>query len=241
MAISTKTRKMLWARSGNKCAFCRIELITSEINLQQATIIGEECHIISKTNNGPRGNSEVNFNHDEFDNLILLCSKHHKIIDENENEYTVEKLIEIKSKHEAWVSESLKEKKKYSPFILPRITSGQELSKVLSRVHFYSFFNEDFDNDKEARLIASFFQSLQDWGDILPDLGIGEIINAGQSLQKELDELKESGFLFFGEVSKKKIRDLGIYDVATFSICKETSLNVIKWDEILNGLKKTDA
>jgi len=237
MSISSKTRKILWARSGNKCAICRKALITND----KPTVIGAECHIISEKDKGPRGDSKAKFNHNGYDNLILLCMNHHKIIDDNEDKYTVNKLIEIKNKHEAWVFAKLKENNKYSPFILPRIVSGQELSKVLSKVHFYNFINEDFENDKEAELIGNFFQNLQDWGDILPDLGVGDTIAAGQSLQKEIDEIKEDNFLLFGAVSKKSFKNLGIHDVATFSISKETSSNVVKWDELINELKNTDA
>ena len=241
MGITSKTRKILWARSGNRCAICRKELITSEKSNVKATVVGEECQIISKKDDGPRGDSKAKIEHDEFDNLILLCLEHHKVIDENEDEHTVEKLREIKRKHEAWVEKKLKEEKKHSPFILPRIESGQDIARILSRVHVYYFFNEDFDNDDEAKLVAGFFQNLQDWGDFLPDLGVGETIEIGQTLQNQINELKEDGFLLFGEVSKKRINSLGEIDVATFSICKETSQNIIKWDEILKKMEKTEA
>ncbi len=236
MSITSKTRKILWARSGNKCAICQKDLIINSSTTN--TIVGEECHIISKKDDGPRGDSSAQIEYDGYDNLILLCLVHHKIIDENENDYPIEKLKKIKNKHESWINERLKKKNEYSPFVLPRLQSGQEIAKILSKVHVYSFFNEDFENDNEAQMVASFFQNLQDWGDILPDLGVGEIITTGQTLQKEMDELFKNGFLLFGEVSKKKIKTLGIYDVATFSICKETSPNVINWNEILEKLKK---
>jgi len=34
--------------------------------------------------------------HDEYENLILLCRNHHKIIDDNPENYSVENLIELK-------------------------------------------------------------------------------------------------------------------------------------------------
>lgn len=108
MGISTKTRKILWARSGSKCAICKKELITNEKDKVKDTVVGEECHIISKTNDGPRGNSDTKIKHDECDNLVLLCLEHHKVIDENVKVYPIEKLKEIKNKHEDWVKEKLK-------------------------------------------------------------------------------------------------------------------------------------
>ena len=37
----------------------------------------------------------------------MLCRNHHKQVDDQEKEYTVEKLIEIKRQHEMWVAQSL--------------------------------------------------------------------------------------------------------------------------------------
>jgi len=239
MSITSKTRKILWARSGNKCAICKKDLIAK--NRLKNTIVGEECHIISKKDDGPRGNSKADIKHDEYDNLILLCLEHHKMIDENENDFPIDKLKKIKKRHEYWVSERLKINNKPTPFALPRLQSGKEIAKILTKAHAYRFYNEDFDNDEEASIISSFFQNLQDWGDLLPGLGIGEIIDAGQSIQKDIDELSAKGFLLFGDVSKERIKSLGIFDVATFSICKETSPNVIDWNKILDELKKTVA
>jgi hypothetical protein len=41
MAISDKTRKSLWAKSGNRCSICKIELFSEK----DADVfnIGEEC------------------------------------------------------------------------------------------------------------------------------------------------------------------------------------------------------
>ena len=101
MAISLKTSKNLWAKSGNKCAICGIELFTDLGN------IGEECHLISSQPTGPRHNSSLE-NYDLFSNLILLCRNHHKEIDEQTDIYSLEKLRDIKSNHENRVQLTLK-------------------------------------------------------------------------------------------------------------------------------------
>jgi len=44
---------------------------------------------------------------DGYDNRILLCRVDHRLIDEQPHEYTVEKLRELKSRHEQWVRECL--------------------------------------------------------------------------------------------------------------------------------------
>lgn len=111
MSISLKTHKLLWGFSGNKCAFddCRNDLIADETETDDESIIGDEAHIVARSEDGPRGKSTLSEeDRDKYDNLILLCRKHHKIIDDQYKFYTVEKLNTIKKEHEIWVRESLK-------------------------------------------------------------------------------------------------------------------------------------
>lgn len=110
MSITLKTHKMLWGRSGNHCAMpdCRKELVMDAMETDDESLIGEECHIVAQSPDGPRGNPD--FAEDKLDkyaNLILLCRVHHKIIDDQPNTYTVGYLKEIKASHERWVRESL--------------------------------------------------------------------------------------------------------------------------------------
>ncbi|MBI1267341.1 MAG: hypothetical protein GC193_07920 [Cryomorphaceae bacterium] len=110
MSILLKTHKLLWGRSGNRCAFeeCRNELIAEETETDDESIIGDEAHIIARKKDGPRGNHPMSAeDRDKYDNLILLCRNHHKQIDDQDTHYTIEKLIELKKVHEKWVKESL--------------------------------------------------------------------------------------------------------------------------------------
>ena len=88
MPISDKTRKTIWGLSGNRCAFpgCNNELYLTvgESN----SLVGEECHICARNAGGPRFDpslteAEVN----DYSNLILLCSIHHKLVDDNPKHY----------------------------------------------------------------------------------------------------------------------------------------------------------
>ena len=75
MSISLKTHKMLWGRSGMMCAFpdCKKELVSDESETDDPSLIGEEAHIVGKTENSPRGKSDLpSEQRDKFDNLILL-------------------------------------------------------------------------------------------------------------------------------------------------------------------------
>jgi hypothetical protein len=111
MSISIKTHKMLWGRSGNICAFpdCKKELVMDETETDDSSIIGEEAHIVAQKEDGSRGVSDLTpEQRDKYDNLILLCSIHHKLIDDQPNCYTVEKIKEYKKTHEDWIKSSLK-------------------------------------------------------------------------------------------------------------------------------------
>jgi hypothetical protein len=55
MSISLKTHKMLWGRAANRCAFpeCRRELVMDASETDDESLVGEECHIIAREQNGP--------------------------------------------------------------------------------------------------------------------------------------------------------------------------------------------
>jgi len=110
MGINLKTRKMLWGRSGNRCAIptCRKPLVENESETDDPSIVGDEAHIVAKEEMGPRGKSDLTpEKRDKYDNLILLCKEHHKIVDDQPNKYTVQYLNEIKKNHVEWVSINL--------------------------------------------------------------------------------------------------------------------------------------
>src|SRR5690348_14725805 len=111
MSISLKTHKMLWGRAANRCAYpgCRKELVMDRTATDDESVIGDEAHIVARETDGPRGdNSGLSAEQrDRYDNLLLLCKVHHKLVDDQPNEYTVDKLRAFKQQHEKWVVQSL--------------------------------------------------------------------------------------------------------------------------------------
>jgi hypothetical protein len=89
------TIKRLFAFSGNLCAFpqCSLPIVESV-----GTITGEICHIRAQSIGGPRfDKAQTDEQRNDFGNLILLCRRHHKMVDAKPNVYSVEALEEIKS------------------------------------------------------------------------------------------------------------------------------------------------
>lgn len=108
--ISKKDVKILWGKSGNRCAFpvCNVEL-AKEGSTGKNMIIGEMAHIKGENPTSARYDSNMSDKEvDGYENRILLCPTHHTLIDNDPDLYTVEKLKEIKTDHEKWVNESLK-------------------------------------------------------------------------------------------------------------------------------------
>jgi len=105
MGISLKTHKMLWGRSGGRCSIpdCRKILFVDETETDDPSIVGDEAHIVAREQDGPRGDSPLTTeDRDKYDNLILLCKIHHKVIDDQPKAFTVELLHKIKHDHIEW-------------------------------------------------------------------------------------------------------------------------------------------
>jgi hypothetical protein len=110
MAITEKDRKILWGKSGNRCAICRCELVMGGLQDDGGAVVGDECHIVAKSSAGPRGNPDIKKSQlDKYNNLILLCKIHHKAIDDQPSLFTEAHLRQIKERHEEWVKASLHE------------------------------------------------------------------------------------------------------------------------------------
>ncbi len=91
------TIKRLFALSGNICAFpeCYLPILKSG-----GTVTGEICHIHARNSGGPRFDaSQSDAERNEFDNLILLCRAHHKVIDLQIDIYSSEVLRDMKAVH----------------------------------------------------------------------------------------------------------------------------------------------
>jgi len=96
LSLSSTVVKRLFAYSGNECAYpnCILPMANDK------TILGQICHIEAAEKGGERFNDKSNDKYRRsFDNLILMCAHHHNVTNDVDN-YTVEKLTEIKKAHE---------------------------------------------------------------------------------------------------------------------------------------------
>jgi len=94
--------KLLFARSGNRCAFpkCRAPIAVN------GTLIGEACHIKGARPGSARYDTyQPDVERHAYANLVLMCPTHHTVIDDDEEAYTVERLCKIKAAHEVQSAE----------------------------------------------------------------------------------------------------------------------------------------
>ncbi|MCQ9148089.1 hypothetical protein [Ochrobactrum sp. BTU2] len=94
------TIKKLFAYSGNQCAIpdCQEQLVDTS-----GSMLGKIAHICAAEKGGPRFDAKMsNEDRRAFDNLLLVCGKHHDIIDHmpNVKTYTVDVLRKYKADHE---------------------------------------------------------------------------------------------------------------------------------------------
>lgn len=230
MSISEITRKILWAKSGNRCAICKTELITEQEKNSKLNI-GEECHIISSKVKGPRHKPDLD-DYDTFDNLILLCRNHHKEIDTLVDAFPEEILRYMKQNHENWVNTTLNKEindtKKEKLRFLRRITSGKELMNIIFSAFGYITDHDEIETEEEADYIGGILQTFVDYGELSDVLETQDKVKISLEFKKILNDLENNGYFLFGERNIENYANLGDYPIVTLLIKKKDNPEIIK-------------
>lgn len=219
MALSDHDRRKLWGQAAGSCSMCREPLVeAAEHPADRDAILGEEAHIISESRNGPRGTASVpGMNFDTYYNRILLCRNDHRIVDERQQEYTVDKLRGIKSRHEQWVRErlhvvpdesrsapiGLKHKHPERGMVLPRLKTGKAvwLAAVGSSFYLFESIDEEEASTEACDAADRFLTTLRDCAEIsdpITDRGFESIREAQRDLRDGLDKLASRDLAVFG-------------------------------------------
>lgn len=225
MAITDRDRKKLWGQAAMRCSICRKVLVHAADHPDDPeALVGEEAHIISRSRNGPRGTAttaDPSMDLDGYDNRILLCRVHHRVVDEQQHKYTVEKLLKIKSRHEQWVRErlhvmpddsastpistpiGLRPKFPGRGMVLPRLQTGKEAWNAAIGSSFYLLdsIGEDEASADACDAADGFLSNLRDCAEIhdaITNGGFQAIREAQRELRRDLDELASYGLVAFG-------------------------------------------
>ena len=118
----------LYLKCGNQCAYPGCDHLMMDEN---GVFIGEVCHIEAAMPGGERFNkNQTNEERRSFENLLLLCHKHHKVTD-NIDDYPVHRMKTIKAEHEAKFTDAIS--KIRSSIIDHTDLKSESLPKTLAR------------------------------------------------------------------------------------------------------------
>lgn len=106
MAIGQTIQKLIWGIFAARCAICRRKVVW-ESESGGHSLTGEIAHIVGSKRRAARGSVSFSGDRDDPENLMLLCREHHKIVDDNEDEYPVERLHKIRAEYLAWLETQL--------------------------------------------------------------------------------------------------------------------------------------
>lgn len=103
-----KVQSALWARAAGRCQYrgCNQDLVGDLISGNKDALFGFIAHIVADSATGPRGDPVRSSKlAKSLDNLMLLCSVHHKLIDvDDEDGHPEPFLLVMKAEHEARVA-----------------------------------------------------------------------------------------------------------------------------------------
>jgi hypothetical protein len=100
--LNSQDQRILIAEAGGQCEFegCP-EFIYEDMMTKQKFNFGEYAHIIGDSPDGPRGDIVLSEKYcKDRKNIMLLCPKHHKMIDTLVEKYSTEELFDMKKRHE---------------------------------------------------------------------------------------------------------------------------------------------
>lgn len=214
MSISSATRKLLWSRAHNTCAMCKEPLTIDADSVElPGLIIGEEAHIVARSEQGPRGREGDRIDIDGYGNVILLCAEDHKRVDLQPSVYTAQFLQRMKSDHEAWAEKRFAGQPYVEPLQIVRtvdedsvpfigVTTGRDLWEFIDRTYSRYFSSVNGGATREAADAAdTLLDALNDWADVSEDIaamGFAAVRDAHDVLQELIDEVAIHDLHVFG-------------------------------------------
>lgn len=214
VTVSDPTRKLLWSRAHNACAICKGALTKDADSAElPGLVVGEEAHIVARSEAGPRGRDGARDNIDGYDNVVLLCLEDHKRVDAQPDVFTVDRLRQIKVDHKKWAAERFAGEPYVEPLQLVRqpgeddipfwpVTTGAQIWDLVDGVgmRYFSSVQGDVSSDA-ASASDELLDAANDWSDVTDDVrdrGFAAVRDAQQSLQEMLDEVTRYGLRVFG-------------------------------------------
>jgi SMODS-associated and fused to various effectors sensor domain len=120
--IPQKVQSALWARAGGRCQYrgCNDDLVGDLIANKQDGVYGFIAHIVADSPDGPRGDAVRSpLLAKDLSNLMLMCGKHHKIIDvDGLADHPEDVLLAMKDSHETRIAINTGINEEYASHVL---------------------------------------------------------------------------------------------------------------------------
>ncbi|WP_230771546.1 SAVED domain-containing protein [Sphingomonas sp. Leaf4] len=117
-----KIAAALWALAGGRCEYrgCNENLVGDLISGKRDALFGYIAHIVGDSEDGPRGDKVLSPKlAKELSNLMLLCGRHHKLIDVDDEEgHPVKLLHAMKDAHETRIATNTGISEEYASHVL---------------------------------------------------------------------------------------------------------------------------
>jgi hypothetical protein len=210
------------------------------------SVLGQECHIASAADQGPRANHAIT-DPDGYANLILLCPNDHRLIDTLVDDYPIARLLELKRTHEAWVKATLECSTgvaaitiaRGEPTFLRYLGSARELLAVAASVEESSLDHEDLESADDVDLVAGFLQNVHDTAEMWDEFEPADRIRYTYDLDREIRDLEARGWRVFGARVPGKMQG-GVsgadtsWDTAYLRLVRADSPTIIQLEQAAN-------
>ena len=138
-AIKPDNKLLLYVRAGGRCEFdgCNEYLLSHQLT-HKTINLGQMAHIVAFSEEGPRGKTDKRpADINNVDNLMLLCHRCHKLVDDHPEEYSRETLLNYKKAHEErifWLT-SASPDRQTSVVVLKSKIGGQTVKLSAAEIH----------------------------------------------------------------------------------------------------------
>jgi len=244
-SFTQTTRRTLAKRARQICSNPHCEKPTSgpHSDSNKTVDVGEAAHIKGAKPGSKRYDPNMTpVERRDINNGIWLCRTCAKLIDSDENKYTVELLHEWKKKHEAEILKELESRKQTNQTesqgtlqISPRIHTGKELAGLFRNVHLRSLNSSELTSEEEAELVGNFFRYLEDLHDLL-GMGVsaGDIIETEFELNSYIEELEENKLYVYGKHLVQDNLVAAVIHVVRQKMPPDQA--EVEWDKVLQEL-----
>lgn len=222
-SLSASLKREILAKSAGRCEFkgCGKYLNTEKVTGKKIRL-DEHAHIISDSPKGPRGDEMLSLQlGNDISNIMLLCLDHHKLIDTDSENYSIEQLKSMKKEHEEGIE-----------FYLNRIHTQQKTKVVIYKSNIGTFKDIPTNRNDICQAITDYY----------PDPEIVDLFLTNNNLndsEKTFWEIEERNLeeVFMSEI-RKPIEKGEIEHLSVFALAPQPLL--IKLGTLLTDIATVD-